>query len=252
MKYLKIVVLSVIGMFCSSTFVSAQQSTSYNPLDFSFQIKNMHLWRGYQITTSAMGAVDIHLTDKSQCFTFGLWGGGSFNSDFKEFDYYASFQYGGFGIAVWDIYNFSPGATYNNRQVFKYSARETGHFIDVALSYQFQQKFPLKITWATVVFGRDRGVMNEKNLYSTYVSLDYPVVRNKIVDVDLGIAGAFALDKESGSDANFYADNPGIVNVNMTVSKKLKFGNYVLPVSAMAMWNPARNEANIQVAFNLF
>ncbi|ERI84755.1 hypothetical protein HMPREF1981_02231 [Bacteroides pyogenes F0041] len=252
MKYFKILALSVLGIFCSSALASAQESATYKPLDFSLQIKNMHLWRGYQVTTSAMGGVDIHLTDKSQRFTFGLWGGASFNSDFKEFDYYASFQQGGFSIAVWDIYNFSPGATYNNRQVFNYNARETGHFVDVALSYQFQHDFPLKITWATIVFGRDRGVKNEKNLYSTYVSLDYPVVRNKIVDLDLGIAGAFALNKESGSDANFYADNPGIVNVNMTVSKKLKLGNYVLPVSAMAMWNPARNEANIQVAFNLF
>ena len=87
---------------------------------------------------------------------------------------------------------------------------------------------------------------------STYVSLDCPVLRHHVVNLDFGIAGAFALDKYSGTKANFYGDTAGIVNVNMTASKVLNIGKFKLPVSAMAMWNPMQNIANIQVAFDLF
>ncbi len=94
--------------------------------------------------------------------------------------------------------------------------------------------------------------MNEKNLYSTYVAMDYPVLKGGVVDVKLGVAGAFALNPEKGTDANFYAKDAGIVNINVTASKKLQFGTYTLPVSVMGMFNPANNEANLQIALDIF
>ena len=81
--------------------------------------------------------------------------------------------------------------------------------------------------------------------------MDYPVLRSDYINLDLGIAGAFALSPEKGTDANFYAKDAGIVNVNVVASKKLQLGSYTLPVSVMGMWNPANNNANIQVALDL-
>lgn len=248
---LKLIILSIVCLLCSSGLY-AQNAEKYNPVDFSLQLKNMHLWRGLQVTNTALAAVDLNLKDKSKSFTIGLWGGAGFTGDYKEFDYYMSYEKNGFKIALWDIYNFSKGATYNNEEVFNYKARETGHFIDLSVSYRFQGGFPLNVSWATVIFGRDRGALNEKNLYSTYVSMDYPVLRGNLVDVDLGIAGAFALSPEKGTDAHFYADDAGIVSVNVTASKKIQIGSYTLPVSVMGMWNPANNEANLQIALNIF
>ncbi len=252
MKSYKYITLSIIISLFLSSGLLAQDKDAYKPVDFSLQLKNMHLWRGLQVTNTALSAVDLNLKDKSNSFTVGLWGGAGFNGDYKEFDYYMSYAKGGFKVALWDIYNFSKGATYNNHQVFNYSARETGHFIDLSVAYRFQGKFPLNVSWATVIFGRDRGALNEKNLYSTYVSMDYPVLRGKEVDVDLGIAGAFALKPEKGTDAHFYAKDAGIVSVNVTASKKLQLGSYTLPVSVMGMWNPANNEANLQIALDIF
>ena len=252
MKYFKLTILTLSLCLLPSLSLLAQDEEKYTPVDFSLQLKNMHLWRGLQVTNTALGAVDLHLKDKSNSFTAGLWGGAGFTGDYKEFDYYMSYSKSGFTVALWDIYNFSKDATYNNRQVFNYSARDTGHFIDISIAYRFQGSFPLNISWATVIFGRDRGVLNEKNLYSTYVSMDYPVLRGGIVDVDLGVAGAFALNPEDGTDAHFYAKDAGIVNINVTASKKLKFGNYTLPVSVMGMFNPANNEANLQIALDIF
>lgn len=250
MKNIKSILLGFF-CFCFSGILQAQESEVYKPVDFSLQLKNMHLWRGLQITSSAVTDVDLRVKDKSGTFTGGLWGGAGTDGEFKEFDYYFTFSKSGFTFAAWDIYNFSKDATYNNRQVFNYSARETGHFIDLSLAYRFSGSFPLNISWATVVFGRDRGALNEKNLYSTYVSMDYPVLRSDYINLDLGIAGAFALSPEKGTDANFYAKDAGIVNVNVVASKKLQLGSYTLPVSVMGMWNPANNNANIQVALDL-
>ncbi len=222
------------------------------PVDFSLQAKTKHLWRGIQVSNSALTAVDLGLQTNDRSFKVGVWGGASFDGDFREFDYYISYTKNGFNAALWDIYNFSPGATYNNKEVFNYKSHKTGHFIDLSVGYRFQGDFPLFIGWATIIHGRDRGENNSKNLYSTYVSADYPVIRDKRVDISLGLAGAFALDPESGSSANFYGHKAGIVNVNVTAAKKLKLGRYILPVSAMVMWNPVENHANIQLALDIF
>lgn len=239
------------ALLCMSV-PSYSQDDIHTPVDFSLQLKNMHLWRGLQVSNSALTAVDLNLSDKSNSFKVGIWGGASFDSKFREFDYYLSYSKNGFNVALWDIYNFSPDVEHNNRQVFNYSARETGHFIDLSVAYRLQGNFPLNVSWATVIFGRDRGSNNEQNLYSTYVSMDYPICRDKLVNLDLGVAGAFALNPEKGTNANFYAKSAGIVNINLTASKDVHFGSYTLPVSVMAMFNPANNEANIQLALNIF
>ncbi len=96
---------------------SYAQKSSF-PIDFTLQVKNMHLWRGQQVTSAALGAIDLNIKDKKEMFTFGLWGGAGFNGKYKEFDYYLSFEKSGFSIAVWDIYNFSEDASYNNKEVF--------------------------------------------------------------------------------------------------------------------------------------
>ncbi|MCC8154139.1 MAG: hypothetical protein LIP01_07945 [Tannerellaceae bacterium] len=222
------------------------------PVDFSLQLKTKHLWRGIQVSNSALAAVDLGLRTKDQSFGVGVWTGASFDGDFREFDYYISYSKNGFSAALWDIYNFSPGATYNNEEVFNYKAHETGHFVDLSVGYRFQGEFPLFLGWATIIHGRDRGSENRKNLYSTYVSADYPVLRDRRVDVSLGLAGAFALDKEGGTSANFYGHKAGIVNINVTAYKRVKLGSFVLPVSAMVMWNPVENHANLQLALDIF
>jgi hypothetical protein len=233
------------------------QTTEKNiPIGGSLQLKNMHLWRGQEVSDEVTLTTDINIQDRSNIFKFGIWGGMGVNGNFKEIDYYASFSQSGFTLAAWDIYNFSSGVDYNNRQAFNYSARETGHFADVSLAYQFQKNFPLKLYWATVVFGRDRGVLNEKNRYSSYAEISYPVKLKNEISLEIGVAGAFALSEGKDitgkkSKAHFYGDSPGIVNVNLTLSKDLNICGYKLPISIMTMWNPEKNYANMQIALNL-
>lgn len=249
MKALKFIVLTLVMLVFSLSLQAQEEKKS--PIGVGLQLKNMHLWRGLQISNEATAGLDVHVSDNKNMFTAGIWGGAGFSGKFREFDYYASFQHKGFQIALWDIYNFSEGATYNNSEVFNYNAKETGHFVDLSVGYTFQGKFPLSLNWATVIFGRDRTDDNSRNMYSTYVSASYPILKDKYIDLDLGIAGAFALNPQSGTDKNFYAKHAGIVNINFVVSKKLELGKYTLPVSVMGMWNPIGNNANIQIALDV-
>lgn len=238
-------------LFFSIGAIQAQkQQDINNPIDISLQVKTAHLWRSLDVTNTAMTAVDMYYVKDG--FKAGLWGGAGFTGVYKELDYYVSYHKKGFMVAVWDIYNFSSDAKYNNNEFFNYNASETGRFIDLSLGYQFQEKIPVRLDVSTIIFGRDRGISNERNLYTTYVALGYPAIRNKKVNVDLGIAGAFTLKPEEGSKANFYAHKDGIVNVNLTVSKVLTFLEYQIPVSAMVMVNPVENQGHLQLAVNLF
>lgn len=236
--------------------LSAQTDTDYKPVGGLIQFKNMHLWRGQEVTDEATLTTDIYYKNKNQNFKLGLWGGAGVNGNFKEIDYYLNYNLEGFTFELWDVYNFSPDADYNNTKAFNYSAHETGHFIDLSAAYQFNKNFPLKIYWVTVIFGRDRGPLNEKNRYSTFVELSYPALRDHIVDLDLAVGGAFALSEGKDiygkkSKAHFYGDSPGIVSIKLTASKTLDLWGYKLPLSATTMWNPEKNYANIQLALNL-
>ncbi|MCC8034401.1 MAG: hypothetical protein LIO77_00500 [Rikenellaceae bacterium] len=224
----------------------------YHPISLDVTLKSSHLWRGLEVSSSALAAMQTAYTDRSGQFTMGVWAGAAFNGKFKEFDYFLSYTYKGFNVAVWDIYNFSPGASYNIDDAFNYKARETGHFIDVQVNYTLQGNYPFQIGWATVVYGRDRGTDNRRNLYSTYVWTEMPIWRDGFVDLDGGIAGAFALKKQSGVKDIFYGKRAGIVNVNLTASKNVVLGNYVLPVSLTTMWNPVNNYTNVMLAVKIF
>lgn len=264
MRYIKIVVVSVFVMMLA-TVATAQKN-----IDISGLVKTSHLWRGYQISDEVTVAGSIDLMTNDGSFKGGIWGGYGVNGNFKEVDYYLQYSNSGFTVALWDIYNFSPGAAYNNRQAFNYSAGETGHFIDLSLAYRFGSKFPLQVSWATVIFGRDRALNDKgemKNQYTNYIALDYPVGTFKGIKVDVGIAGAFAFRKAHAAlvdpitglvtgyeetNANFYGKTNGVVNVNLTVSKDITIGGYKFPVSVGTMWNPMSEDIYMCVAIGLF
>ncbi|MBK5721905.1 hypothetical protein JGH11_13580 [Dysgonomonas sp. Marseille-P4677] len=261
MKHLKSISLLIVA-FIIATFSADSQNeddekiTFQNYIGGSIQLKNMHLWRGIEVSDEVSAITDIHFKTKNDAFRAGLWGGVGVNGKFKEFDYYASFKHSGFEISLWDIYNFSTGATYNNKEAFNYKARETGHFIDLRLSHRLQGSFPLKIFWATLLYGRDRDALNKKNRYSSYIELEYPIISHEGYTLDAGIGGAFALVK--GRDLNgvktkahFYGDEPNIVDIHLRFSKTFKLGDYKLPVVIMPMWNPEKDYMNMEISLEL-
>lgn len=263
MKIVKIITAAAFVMMLAP-MASAQNGKN---VDLSGTVKTSHLWRGYQVSgeVTTAGSIDVMTNDGS--LKGGIWGGYGVTGAFKEFDYYIQFSKGGFTAALWDIYNFSPGiygpSSAKQYSAFNYEAENTGHFVDLSVAYRFQGGFPLQISWATVIFGRDRALNSDgemKNQYSNYVSLDYPIGTFKGVSLNAGIAGAFAFGKAHSfdglewvsNDSNFYGKTNGIVNVNLTASKDITIGGYKVPVSVGAMWNPMDEKVYMCVAVNLF
>ena len=88
--------LSLMGLLCFIFLQSTQANTkltsdidsteeaskSYEPIHLNLEIKNMHLWRGYRVTSGAMTGVDLNYQSKNQKFKAGLWGGAGFNGEY--------------------------------------------------------------------------------------------------------------------------------------------------------------------------
>ena len=187
----------------------------------------------------------------SRLFNLGFWGGTNTQGTYKEFNNHISFQYKGFSLALWDTYNFSTGATYNNKEFFNYKAHSTGRFLDAILNYYCGERFPLLISWSTIVFGRDRNKENTANKYSTFCYLEYPIYTKSRWHADAGIGGAFALNK-AGSKTNFYGNTNGIVHVLLKVTFDWTLAKHTMPIHACMVWNPQADRAFFQLGIQLF
>ena len=100
------------------------------------QLATNHLWRGMEVTDGLVFTGDIHCTLFNGWVQAGCWDGTNTQGTYKEFNNHLSFHYKGLALAFWDTYNFSPVATYNNKEFFNYKARSTGRFLDATLSYR--------------------------------------------------------------------------------------------------------------------
>ncbi|MGM9657279.1 MAG: hypothetical protein ACI3ZA_08935 [Alloprevotella sp.] len=237
---------AMFAAFASALAVSAEGE--YEAIGLKVNVANNHLWRGIEVSDGLVLTASLGIHDKKDRLHFGLWGGTNTSGKYKEMNYFAEMKHGGWKLALWDIYNFSPGAEYNNREYFNYSARSTGRFLDAILSYTFPKKFPLTVSWSTVVFGRDRNETNSANKYSTFVYAEYPFTIKEKWRLLLGGGGAFALNK-AGSPSTFYSTRPGIVHVEMRLERTLKITKrYSLPLHVSAVWNPECNRAYLQIA----
>ena len=168
----------VAGILLAALSLPLSAAKPYCPkwLDGDFHIANNHLWRGIEVSDGLVMTSSLSVHDRGEHIRFGLWGGTNTSGDYKEFNQFLELRWKRFKLAFWDTYNFSPGATYNNREFFNYSAATTGRFLDAIVSYQCGASFPLRLQASTILFGRDRDAENRKNRYSSYVYAEYPLL----------------------------------------------------------------------------
>lgn len=247
MKKIMLFACGIVAALAFSVNANAQK------LHVKSGLETSHLWRGLEVSKGLTFDNEFAISDNNNHFRLGFWGGIQIDGDYKEFDYYVSYTCGGFTAAVWDIYNFSDGIYANDRayNIFNYRAKSTGHFIDASLSYNFGEQFPLTLYCATVVAGRDRGSLNEQNLYTTFVQASYKLYEDENFIVVPSVAGNFAFNPEDDSDVTFYGKTPGINDVRLNVTYKLKIGKHSMPITSTAMWNPEANKGYFCASINL-
>ena len=94
-------------------------------LHLNAKLQNNHLWRGMEVADGIVLLTDFNYSMADNHVTVGLWGGVNSEGSYKEFNHYLSLKAGGWHLDLWDTYNFSPGATYNNKQYWNYSKTES-------------------------------------------------------------------------------------------------------------------------------
>ncbi|XBK16125.1 hypothetical protein PL_001866 [Pedobacter lusitanus] len=218
-------------------------------LHSSLQLRNSHLWRGSEVSAGLVYTGDVHVDYKS--IYGGFWAGGSADGSYKEFNNYVGYKNKHLTLELWDIYNFSPGATYNNREYFNYKAKETGRFWDFRSYYTISEHLPLLLSWNTVVFGRDRNSNNTGNKYSSFVFGEYPLYKKNDLELRGRIGYSFALNNE-GEKSNFFAGKAGVNEISLILSKRLTIGNYPIPLGLWSMWNPVDNRAFLQFSVQVY
>lgn len=254
MKRLVFIILAAVRL---CTAVQAQERPAVKDyVDFGLEIANNHLWRGIEVSDGLVMCADLSIHDKSEHFKLGLWSGTNASGNYKELNFFGEIEFGGWKLALWDTYNFSPGADYNNREFFNYSAHTTGRFLDCILTYSFARsipKFPLTLSWSTILFGRDRWADNSSNRYSSYVSAEYSLYRNDAWSFDAGIGGTFTLSVRKGDTSTFYSDRAGVIHLQLRAEHRLRItGDHALPVFVCAVFNPMMDRAFFQIGVQAF
>jgi len=255
MKLLKSSCLSLaFGLLSIS--LSAQEK-SESPLGLSVTLKNAHVWRGIEVTNSLLINSSLKISTFDDALSVGVAGNTTVEGTFKEFNHFISFEKSGFSIALWDIFNYSDGnaSDYNITDAYNYNASETGRFMDLELAYKLSDAFPLTISYNTIIFGRDRGVIDKKgnigNRYSSFVHASYPIIKDTKLDLDFGVGGAFAYRNVSGSEKNFYGDTYGIVHINLNAHKDIIIGKYEIPFLFEAIWNPKSKKSHFVISLDI-
>jgi hypothetical protein len=233
-----------------STPQSAEKETSdeYQPFQLGLQVKNMHLWRGFKVTSAAMTGVDLGYASRDGRLRFGLWGGAGLTGQYSEFDYYLSYTHKGFTLSVWDINNFTD---FPEANIFNYRRAVTSHFVDVTLAYQFQNDIPLTLSFSTIVQGRDTFVRSDgqiENAFSHYAEARYQLFTHEEIRFSAFAGGAFSLKNR----AHFYGEKPNITNLGITALRIFDLGRHKLPVGVTSMWNPEQKYGAIELSIGIF
>lgn len=219
------------------------------PFDIHLQLRNMYTWRGFRVSDSPISDVTLQFNlTKDKSLTAGFWGGASFNGEYKEFDYYVSYEKKGLSLSIWDVNNFSD---FPDANLFSYNPKNTSHFVDVRAGYTFGDAFPLSVQWTTIILGRDTHVNSSgdlSNSYSNYTEIGYRLWKRGDAEIHAFVGGAFAF----GQQANFYGSKPNIVNTGVTLNKDLVVFKYHIPLTATAMFNPEKKYGAIQLIANIF
>lgn len=259
MKRLLKPVLIALVVFAAIATKAQTKSDSYNPLQFGLQAKSGKNWRGLEISDQAFLETKLSLANRKGNLSVGVRGSNSFNGEYKQFDYFVNYQLGKFRFSVWDIYNFSDYLK-PDTDLFNYSAATTRHFIDATVAYQISEKFPLDISWSTMIFGRDRDtyasdivegskkddIRRGANRYSTYLQLSYPF-QAKEINFKPYVGGVFAFNGKN----TFYSNKAGIATFGFDASKKVSIGNYEFPLSVKPYWNTFKNTGGVEFAIQL-
>jgi len=224
-------------------------------LNFGADVMSRYIWRGIDFGNSPAIQPSIYFSWRG--LNVGAWGSYSFApyramindtlsvnmGNYTEMDLYVSYTLKWFTLMVFDYFipnGLDPNYTgIKDFQYFNYDKKTTGHTFEVSLAFAGPEAFPIKFYIGTLVYGNDKALDStgfygdvNKNNFSTYIELAYPVSFRKI-DLNFFAGGTpFA--------GSWYGPKAGLTNVGITAKKAIPITKtYSLPVQASLIANPA-------------
>jgi len=252
-----IIVTLIIGIAPFNGFSQNQEQTqpekkNSNPAQFNLgaDLVSRYVWRGKDFGNSP--AIQPNLSFSVAGFKIGAWGSYGFSpwsekindstivnrGNYAEMDLYMSYTLKNFTIMVYDYFLPNSLSPNSGNNYFHFKKAETGHTVEVCLTYAGTEKFPLQLCAATLVWGADKGKdssgvygLGTKNNFSTYLEAAY-LFNIKGFGVKPFVGG---IPFGSG----WYGDKAGVVNAGLTVSKTIRItSDFELPVYTSLITNP--------------
>ena len=241
--FLIISLISLIGIYSNN--IQAQDSEvakkEESPLSVNCDIVSRFIWRGAVASPTLNFQPSINYSIKG--FTIGTWGSGDILGNAKEVDIFMSYSIKNFSFAFtdyyWDL----------NKRYFNYVSENTGHHMDVGLSYE-NEKFPLKIYAGTMLYGADKKHLYDseetdlvKNNYSTYFELSYTLnIKQNSLNLFVG-ATPFT---------GMYGESFNVIYTGLTASKEIRITEkYSLPIFTTIAVNPQTEDFYAVFGINL-
>jgi len=265
MKKIILLILIVSKIFLAQS----QEPKDSERLHAKISLQNNHLWRGLIITDKPVvfGQLWYDL-NASRTLQLGIWGASSLSNDsdgthYKEINYYIQYANNGFSIGLWDLFNSRNISTpLASDKIFDYNKNNTSHIIDLRTAYQFQPTFPLRIELDVMLYGgananeifRDSEGKYDRNRYSSYLELSYPLIGNaQGINLNAFAGAGFAFNPgnpDIGQTTFLYGNGKNkfdVVNIGLSARKEFGILETKIPVHLTTMWNPSSQFARIQV-----
>lgn len=208
-------------------------------------VVSSYIWRG---SYNAGASIQPSVALKAGSFSLTAWGSVDFtSSDYKEIDLTAAYTIKGFTFTLVDYYwTGSPTtASLPDRKYFHFGS-DSPHMIEIGGAYNFGEKFPLTLSWNTMLFGNDKDAVTGDQNYSTYAEVSYPFsVKGVDMSAWVGIT--------PWETRNMYGTTGfAVCNVGLGATKAIRFSDrFSLPIFTRVIWNPAKEDVNLVGGFTI-
>lgn len=214
-------------------------------ISFGTDLVSSYIWRG---SYNAGVSLQPFITLKSGGFSLTGWGSVDFTaSDYKEADLTAAYSVAGFTFTVADYYwTGAPNESTMPPRNYFHFGKDTPHMLETGVSYCFGEKFPVTLSWYTMVAGHDKDAETGKRSYSTYAEVSYPFA---VRTVDMSAWVGFTPWKSP----NMYGTTGfAVCNVGVGATKAIRFSDsFSLPVFTRLIWNPSKDDVNFAGGFSI-
>jgi len=247
MKKLDILIIT-ISLFMVGSIFSQEKATENNPFSLSVDVVSRYIWRGADFGNSP--SIQPNIEYNKGNLTIGAWGAYATNSNYQEADLYLSYALSDRVSLTLTDYFFPSSTTTDN--YFDYDHATTGHIFEMSMLVNATEKFPLNFLLATNFYGDDadkllaNGTTNGIQ-YSTYAEVGY-----NFKNANAFIGFNLTKPNKARGESGFYADSLGVVNLGISVVKKIKISNsFTIPFSGSLIANPEAEKIFMVIGFSL-